>query len=199
LFRRSSRQRSIIFRAIHRVRISMAVGQIDATCRAHAGDGSANQVRMWLSVLAYNLGNLWRRLVLPARIGAWSLTSLQRRVMKTGGRLIKHARYYWLLLAESHLTRRLFGSMLRRDRDTAVAGGIDGAQSGVDFGDEIGREGISVWKTANFGCFVPTRGRTGPLRHVESPFGLKPGSNFAFAKRLVSAQVCFRIQNGNSG
>jgi hypothetical protein len=30
------------------------------------------------------------------------------------GRLIKHARYYWLLLAESHLTRRLFGSMLRR-------------------------------------------------------------------------------------
>ena len=24
------------------------------------------------------------------------------------------ARYYWLLLAESHLTRRLFGSMLRR-------------------------------------------------------------------------------------
>jgi len=31
-----------------------------------------------------------------------------------GGRLIKHARYYWLLLTESHLTRRLFGSMLRR-------------------------------------------------------------------------------------
>jgi hypothetical protein len=34
--------------------------------------------------------------------------------VKTGGRLIKHARYYWLLLAESHLTRRLFGSMVRR-------------------------------------------------------------------------------------
>jgi len=28
--------------------------------------------------------------------------------------LVKHARYYWLLLAESHLTRRLFGSMVRR-------------------------------------------------------------------------------------
>jgi hypothetical protein len=25
--------------------------------------------------------------------------------------VIKHARYYWLLLAESHLTRRLFGAM----------------------------------------------------------------------------------------
>jgi hypothetical protein len=31
-----------------------------------------------------------------------------------GGRLVKYARYYWLLLAESHLTRRLFASMLRR-------------------------------------------------------------------------------------
>jgi hypothetical protein len=40
--------------------------------------------------------------------------SLQKRLVKTGGRLIKSARYYWLLLAESHLTRRLFGSMVRR-------------------------------------------------------------------------------------
>jgi hypothetical protein len=56
-----------------------------------------------LSLLAYNLGNLRRRLVLPKRIGAWSLTSLQQRLVKTGGRLIKHARYYWLMLAERHL------------------------------------------------------------------------------------------------
>jgi hypothetical protein len=74
----------------------------------------SNEVRLWLSVIAYNLGNLWRRLVLPKGIGTWSLTSLQQRLVKTGGRLVKHARYYWLLLAESHLTRRLFGSMLRR-------------------------------------------------------------------------------------
>jgi hypothetical protein len=40
------------------------------------------------------------------------LTSLRQRLVKTGGRLIKHARFYWLLLAESHLTRRLFGAML---------------------------------------------------------------------------------------
>ena len=74
----------------------------------------ANEARLQLSLLAYNLGNLWRRLVLSKRIDAWSLTSLQQRLVKTGGRLIKHARYYWLLPAESHLTRRLFGSMLRR-------------------------------------------------------------------------------------
>ncbi len=40
-----------------------------------------------------------------------SLTSLQQRLVKTRGRLVKHARYYWLLLAEGHLTRRLFGAM----------------------------------------------------------------------------------------
>jgi hypothetical protein len=32
--------------------------------------------------------------------------------VKTRGRLIKHESYYRLLLAESHLTRRLFGGML---------------------------------------------------------------------------------------
>ena len=74
----------------------------------------SNEVRLWLTIIAYHLGNLWRRLVLPQRIGKWSLTSLQQRLVKTGGRLVKHARYYWLLLAESHLTRRLFESMLGR-------------------------------------------------------------------------------------
>jgi hypothetical protein len=74
----------------------------------------SNEVRLWLSVIAHNLGNLWRRLALPWRIDNWSLTSLQQRLVKTGGRLVEHARYYWLLLAESHLTRRQFGAMLRR-------------------------------------------------------------------------------------
>jgi hypothetical protein len=44
----------------------------------------------------------------------WSLTSLQQRLVKTGGRLIQHARYYWLLLAESQLTPRLFANMLQK-------------------------------------------------------------------------------------
>jgi hypothetical protein len=65
-------------------------------------------------VIADNLGNLWRRLVLPKGTDNWSLTSLQQRLVKTGGRLVKHTRYYWLLLAESYLTRQLFGSMVRR-------------------------------------------------------------------------------------
>ena len=37
-----------------------------------------------------------------------------QRLVKTRGRLVKYARYYWLLLAEGHLHRRPFGQMLRR-------------------------------------------------------------------------------------
>jgi hypothetical protein len=46
---------------------------------------------------------------------------LQQRLVKTGGRLVRHARYYWLLLAEGHLTRRLFGSMAARIAALPVA------------------------------------------------------------------------------
>ena len=36
--------------------------------------------------------------------------------VKAGGRLVKHARYYWLLSAEGHLNRQRFGAMLGRLR-----------------------------------------------------------------------------------
>ena len=80
-------------------------------------------MRLWLSLIAYNLGNLWRRLALPKKIEYWSPTGLQQRLVKTGGRLVKHARYYCLLLAESHLTRRMFGSTLRRMEDLPLPAG----------------------------------------------------------------------------
>ena len=100
--------------------------RIVAKVEHHPGELFARpgfEVRLQLSVLAYNLGNLWRRLVLPQRIEKWSLTSLQQRLVKTGGRLVKHARYYWLLLAEGHLTRRLFASMLGRIDGLALPSG----------------------------------------------------------------------------
>ena len=62
---------------------------------------------MLLGDIAYNLGNLLRGLVLPAAIQDWSLTSLQQRLYKTGGRLIRHARYFALQLAESYWTGAL--------------------------------------------------------------------------------------------
>ena len=76
----------------------------------------ANEVRLLLGVIAYNLGNLLRRLVLPLAIQSWSLTSLQQRLFNTAGRLIRHARYFGFLTAESHLPQRLFRQILRRER-----------------------------------------------------------------------------------
>jgi hypothetical protein len=74
----------------------------------------ANEVRLLLSVIAYNLGNLLRRLALPVAIQDWSLTSFQHRLLKTGGRLIQHARYFTLQLAENYLTRTLFRQIVAR-------------------------------------------------------------------------------------
>ena len=72
------------------------------------------------------------------------MTSLQQRLVKTGGRLVKHARYYWLLLAESHLTRRLFGSMVRRVALLPSARRVGERQSGSDFSGERDRGRGSV-------------------------------------------------------
>jgi hypothetical protein len=50
--------------------------------------------------------------------------SLQQPLVKTGGRLIKHARNYWLLLPENHLTRRLFGGPAAKDCGAPIASRI---------------------------------------------------------------------------
>ena len=74
----------------------------------------ANQVRLWLFVLAYNLGNFMRRLVLPEDMKHWTLTSLQTRLIKTGGRLVRHARRLVFQLAEVLVTREMLGGILER-------------------------------------------------------------------------------------
>ena len=74
----------------------------------------ANQVRLWLFVLTYNLGNFMRRLVLPEDMMHWSLTSLQTRLIKTGGRLVRHARRLVFQLAEVLVTREMLTGILER-------------------------------------------------------------------------------------
>ena len=60
----------------------------------------------------YSLGNLLRRLVLPLAVQSWSQTSLQQRLLTTGGLLIRHARYFTLQLAESYLTGLILRQLL---------------------------------------------------------------------------------------
>jgi hypothetical protein len=74
----------------------------------------ANQGRLQLFVLAYNLGNFLRRLGLPKAIKDWSLRSLQVKLIKIGGRIVRHARQIVFQLAEVAVSRELFAAILER-------------------------------------------------------------------------------------
>jgi len=74
----------------------------------------ANQVRLLLFILAYNLGNFLRRLGLPRAVKEWSLRSLQLKLIKIGGRVVRHARRIVFQLAEVAVPRELFAAILGR-------------------------------------------------------------------------------------
>jgi hypothetical protein len=82
-----------------------------------------NEVRLKLFIMAYNLGNFLRTLALPEGIKHWSLRSIQLKLIKIGGRLIKHARYYCLLLAETVINEKLFSGLLNNIRRLCPATG----------------------------------------------------------------------------
>ncbi len=83
----------------------------------------ANQVRLALFVLAYNLGNLLRRLALPKAIKDWSLRSVQVKLIKTGGRVVRHARRLIFHLADVAVPRDLFAVILERVSKLRLAPG----------------------------------------------------------------------------
>jgi hypothetical protein len=72
----------------------------------------ANQARLQLFTLAYNLGNFLRRLALPHRVKHWSLRSLQTKLIKIGAKVVEHARYVQFQLAEVAVSRDLFRAIL---------------------------------------------------------------------------------------
>ena len=75
---------------------------------------AANRVRLSLFVLAYNLGNFLRRLCLPKAVKHWSLRSVQVKLIKMGGRLVRHSRWLIFQLSEVSVPRRLFQGVLDR-------------------------------------------------------------------------------------
>ena len=74
----------------------------------------AKKVRLWLFVLAYNPGNFMRRLTLPESVKHWSLRSVQTKLIKMGGRLVRHARRLVFQLAEVAVSREVFRQVLER-------------------------------------------------------------------------------------
>jgi hypothetical protein len=61
------------------------------------------------------------------------------------GRLLKPARYYWLLLAESHLTRRLFGAMVGRIAALPVAPGAHHRYDEII--EQLRFDALAFWET----------------------------------------------------
>ncbi len=55
-----------------------------------------------------------RRLALPEGMRHWALTSIQTRLIKTGGRLVRHARRLVFQLAEVLVTREMLTGILER-------------------------------------------------------------------------------------
>ena len=74
----------------------------------------ANWVRLSLFILAYNLGTFLRRLCLPKAVRYWSLRSVQVKLIKMGGRLVRHARRLIFQLSEVSVPQRLFQGVLDR-------------------------------------------------------------------------------------
>jgi DDE family transposase len=66
------------------------------SCRSFA----ANAVRLQLHALAYNLGNFMRTLAMPKTAVPWSLTSLQKKLIKIGAKVVSHGRYVTFQMAE---------------------------------------------------------------------------------------------------
>ena len=71
-----------------------------------------NEVRLQLHALAYNLGVFLHGTDLPEEIADWSLTSLQTRLIKTGARVVRHARAITFQLAEVAVSGNLFNRVL---------------------------------------------------------------------------------------
>ena len=65
-------------------------------------------------MLAYNLANFFRRLALPKEVESWSLQTIKERVVKTGSRLVRHARQLTMQMAEVAVPRRVWLGILRK-------------------------------------------------------------------------------------
>ena len=74
----------------------------------------SNQVRLGLFVLAYNLGNFLRRLVLPRKIKHWSLRSLLVKLIKIGAKVVRHSRSTTFQMAEVAIDKRIFAEILSK-------------------------------------------------------------------------------------
>jgi hypothetical protein len=148
-------------------------------------------------VISTNQNSLRRPLV-PLQPG-WP----DPRFVKTRGRPIKHARYCWRLLPESHLTRWLFAGMLsrvaacRRWRDSLRA--VAASKSG-ECGKRMGRCLLIVsrgWIGSGFWACEVTHL---PISSADLSLRNHKHSNICIAARIYALYgMDGQGENGNSG
>lgn len=80
--------------------------------RLSCHDFKDNQVRLFLFVLAYNLGNFMRQAVLPNSVRHWTLTTLREKLIKIGAKVITHSRKVIFQMAEVAVPKSLFKAIL---------------------------------------------------------------------------------------
>jgi hypothetical protein len=84
-------------------------------CRLRPGRASRdNAVSLRLFVLAYNLANFLRSLVLPDQVAQRTLTTMREKLVKISARIVCHGRYLVFQLAEVAVPRALFAAILHR-------------------------------------------------------------------------------------
>ena len=71
-------------------------------------------MKLLLFVLAYNLDNFLRRLVLPSKIKHCSLRSLLAKLIKIGAKVVRRSRYVTFQMAKVAIDKRLFAEILAR-------------------------------------------------------------------------------------
>ena len=74
---------------------------------------AASAVRLQRYTLAYNLANFLRTLATPEPIKDWSLTSLKKKLIKIGAKVVNHDRYVAFQMAEVAVPKGLFQEILR--------------------------------------------------------------------------------------
>jgi hypothetical protein len=130
----------------------------------------------------------------------WSLARPQHRLVKTGGRLIKHARSYWLLLAEGHPEAAAVWRDVGEGSGAAAGGIVDQERSALGDAGEGKRQvsGNTVGKSRALAVHCRSPGRIGPRTSAEQASALKNGVEFPLQSAGGHAKRNPRLQNGNS-
>ena len=65
---------------------------------------------------AYNLRNFLLRLVLPRPMKTWTMTTLRKKLIKIGAKVVRHAKYVAFQMVEVAVPWRLYRAILERIR-----------------------------------------------------------------------------------